>query len=154
MSLPPSWSCPLKNRAEKVPELALPKRIRCSDRALQSPIGRASQRSAHDQPPERLAGPPGRSGRGPRPGDAACLPHARTANSSRLRKCSSSTPATRSCCVLSSLPAGDPLGDLVIEQIYEDALLIEGLHPDPAGMIERIQKLMEAAIRQPGDDAG
>jgi hypothetical protein len=28
---------------------------------------------------------------------------------------------------------------MIIEQIYEDALLIEGLHPDPAGMIERIQ---------------
>jgi hypothetical protein len=30
--------------------------------------------------------------------------------------------------------------------VYEDALLIEGLHPDPAGMIARIQKLMEAAL--------
>lgn len=35
---------------------------------------------------------------------------------------------------------------LIIEQIYENALLIEGLHPDPAGMIERIQKLMTAAL--------
>ena len=26
-------------------------------------------------------------------------------------------------------------------------LLIEGLHPDPAGMIERIQKIIEAAIK-------
>jgi hypothetical protein len=25
--------------------------------------------------------------------------------------------------------------------------LIEGLHPDPAGMIERIQKIIEAAIK-------
>jgi molecular chaperone HtpG len=48
---------------------------------------------------------------------------------------------------LSSLPAGDPLNSLVIEQIYEDALLIEGLHPDPASMIARIQKLMEAVLR-------
>jgi molecular chaperone HtpG len=37
----------------------------------------------------------------------------------------------------------------VIEQLYEDALLIEGLHPDPAGMIERIQQLMEAAVARP-----
>ena len=50
---------------------------------------------------------------------------------------------------LNALPAGDPLGALVIEQVYEDALLIEGLHPDPASMIERIQKLMEAAISPP-----
>jgi len=47
---------------------------------------------------------------------------------------------------LGSLPSGDPRGELVIEQIYEDALLIEGLHPDPASMIARIQKLMEAAL--------
>jgi molecular chaperone HtpG len=50
---------------------------------------------------------------------------------------------------LSTMPSGDALAALVIEQLYEDALLIEGLHPDPAGMIERIQKLMEAAVAQP-----
>ena len=38
------------------------------------------------------------------------------------------------------------LNELIIEQVYEDALLIEGLHPDPASMIERIQKLMEKAL--------
>ena len=47
---------------------------------------------------------------------------------------------------LNALPEGSPLAALVIDQIYEDALLIEGLHPDPAGMIQRIQKLMEAAL--------
>lgn len=47
---------------------------------------------------------------------------------------------------LSSLPADSPLNVLVIEQVYEDALLIEGLHPDPASMIERIQNLMEKAL--------
>ncbi len=47
---------------------------------------------------------------------------------------------------LVSLPEEEELGDLVIEQIFEDALLIEGLHPNPASMIQRIQKLMEAAL--------
>ncbi len=47
---------------------------------------------------------------------------------------------------LAALPAEDPLAPLVMEQIYEDALLIEGLHPDPASMIARIQKLIEAAL--------
>ena len=47
---------------------------------------------------------------------------------------------------LSALPADDPRCTLVIEQIFEDALLIEGLHPDPASMIARIQKIMEAAL--------
>jgi molecular chaperone HtpG len=47
---------------------------------------------------------------------------------------------------LNNQPADSPLGALIIEQIYEDALLIEGLHPDPASMITRIQKLIEAAL--------
>jgi molecular chaperone HtpG len=47
---------------------------------------------------------------------------------------------------LNSLPAEDARNELIIEQVYEDALLIEGLHPDPASMIARIQKLMEAAL--------
>ncbi len=47
---------------------------------------------------------------------------------------------------LYALPAEDPRNNLVIEQIYEDALLIEGLHPDPASMIARIQKIIEAAL--------
>ena len=38
------------------------------------------------------------------------------------------------------------LNEMIIEQVYENALLIEGLHPDPASMIERIQKLMEKAL--------
>lgn len=48
---------------------------------------------------------------------------------------------------LDALSADSPISLLVIEQVYEDALLIEGLHPDPAGMIGRIQKLMEAALK-------
>ncbi|MFZ2096599.1 MAG: molecular chaperone HtpG [Anaerolineales bacterium] len=48
---------------------------------------------------------------------------------------------------LNALSAEAELGHMIIDQIYEDALLIEGLHPDPAGMIERIQKIIEAAIK-------
>jgi molecular chaperone HtpG len=48
---------------------------------------------------------------------------------------------------LDALPADNPLATLVIEQLYEDALLIEGLHPDPAGMIGRLQQLMQAALQ-------
>jgi|SRR5450759_5140979 molecular chaperone HtpG len=47
---------------------------------------------------------------------------------------------------LSSLPADDPRPAMVIEQLYEDALLVEGLHPDPASMIGRIQSLIEKAL--------
>jgi molecular chaperone HtpG len=41
----------------------------------------------------------------------------------------------------------DPLIAPLIEQIYESALLLEGLHPNPAEMVGRIQALMEAAAR-------
>ena len=41
----------------------------------------------------------------------------------------------------------DPLIAPLIEQLYDSALLIEGLHPNPAEMVDRIQTLMEAAAR-------
>jgi molecular chaperone HtpG len=42
----------------------------------------------------------------------------------------------------------EALIDLSIEQLYENALLVEGIHPNPADMVGRIQTLMEAAIRR------
>jgi molecular chaperone HtpG len=47
--------------------------------------------------------------------------------------------------------AGDDpdLVNAVIEQLYESALLVEGLLPNPAAMVGRIQKLMEAATHRP-----
>jgi molecular chaperone HtpG len=50
---------------------------------------------------------------------------------------------------LSTLTVDHPVSALIIEQVFEDALLIEGLHPDPASMIGRIQKIMEVALEQP-----
>jgi molecular chaperone HtpG len=47
---------------------------------------------------------------------------------------------------LNELPDDDVRSPMIIDQIYEDALLIEGLHPDPASMIRRIQELMESAL--------
>lgn len=47
---------------------------------------------------------------------------------------------------ISELGEDDPLGEVVVEQIFESALLIEGLHPDPASMIPRIQQLIESAL--------
>jgi molecular chaperone HtpG len=46
-----------------------------------------------------------------------------------------------------ALPEDSPLVGLIIEQVYEDALLIEGLHPNPASMVQRIQKLMEELLK-------
>jgi molecular chaperone HtpG len=44
--------------------------------------------------------------------------------------------------------ADDPLVPLLVEQLYDNALLLEGLHPNPAAMVGRLQALMEAAARQ------
>ncbi len=43
---------------------------------------------------------------------------------------------------LADLPDDDGRFDLVAEQVFENALLIEGLHKDPVSMVERIQELM------------
>jgi molecular chaperone HtpG len=53
---------------------------------------------------------------------------------------------------LNDLPANDLISAAIIEQIYENALLLEGLHPDPASMIERIQSIMQAALEQHSTD--
>jgi HSP90 family molecular chaperone len=44
----------------------------------------------------------------------------------------------------------DTLVSAVIDQLYESALLLEGLHPDPASMLPRMQKIMEAAVKNSG----
>ncbi|MBI4670437.1 MAG: molecular chaperone HtpG [Chloroflexi bacterium] len=43
---------------------------------------------------------------------------------------------------------GAELIDLTIEQLYDSALVQEGLHPNPVEMLPRIQKLMELAVEQ------
>jgi molecular chaperone HtpG len=47
---------------------------------------------------------------------------------------------------LAHLPEGDERLTLAIEQLFENALLIEGLHQDPASMISRIHALIEKAL--------
>jgi molecular chaperone HtpG len=41
---------------------------------------------------------------------------------------------------------GEELIDITIQQLFDNALLLEGLHPNPAEMTPRIQTLMETAI--------
>jgi molecular chaperone HtpG len=47
--------------------------------------------------------------------------------------------------VLTTSP-DEALVNITIEQLFDNALLLEGLHPNPADMTPRIQALMEAAI--------
>lgn len=46
-----------------------------------------------------------------------------------------------------SANAEDPLLNLLIEQSFANALVIEGLHPNPADMIPRLQQVMNEAAR-------
>ena len=49
---------------------------------------------------------------------------------------------------LVGMDSGTELRNLIIEQIYESALLVEGLHPDPSSMAPRIQQIIEAALNK------
>ena len=51
--------------------------------------------------------------------------------------------------ILKKLLEMDPASELqtlIIEQIYDSALLVEGLHPDPSSMAPRVQQIIEAAL--------
>ena len=50
---------------------------------------------------------------------------------------------------LARLPEDDPRVSLVVEQIFENALLLEGLHPNPAEMVKRLQQLLLIALQNP-----
>jgi molecular chaperone HtpG len=52
---------------------------------------------------------------------------------------------TRNLAQLITERPDDPIVDATIEQMYDSALLVDGLHPNPAEMVERIQQLMVAA---------
>ena len=49
---------------------------------------------------------------------------------------------------LASLPEDNELTTVVIDQIYENTLLIEGLHPNPASMIGRIHQIIQSALNK------
>ena len=49
---------------------------------------------------------------------------------------------------LVGLSSNSDLQNLIIEQIYDSALLVEGLHPDPSSMAPRIQQIIEAALNK------
>lgn len=49
---------------------------------------------------------------------------------------------------LLKLETGSEFQTIIIEQIYESALLVEGLHPDPSSIAPRVQQIIEAALGQ------
>jgi hypothetical protein len=46
------------------------------------------------------------------------------------------------------LESGSELQSTIIEQIYDSALLVEGLHPDPSSIASRVEQIIEAALTQ------
>jgi molecular chaperone HtpG len=51
---------------------------------------------------------------------------------------------------LAGQSSADALVDMSIEQLFENLLLLEGLHPNPAEMVPRIQSLLEKAASAAG----
>jgi molecular chaperone HtpG len=49
---------------------------------------------------------------------------------------------------LLEMDAKSELQTLIIEQIYDSALLVEGLHPDPSSVAPRVEQIIEAALNQ------
>jgi molecular chaperone HtpG len=47
---------------------------------------------------------------------------------------------------LLKLEKGSELQTMIIEEIYDSALLVEGLHPDPSSIAPRVQQLIEALL--------
>jgi len=47
---------------------------------------------------------------------------------------------------LAKLSPDDARFELVAEQVYENTLLVEGIHPDPVSMVARIQALITSAL--------
>lgn len=43
----------------------------------------------------------------------------------------------------------DPIVVACAEQLYDNALLLEGVHPNPAAMVPRIYELLEAVAKRP-----
>ncbi len=54
---------------------------------------------------------------------------------------------------LLKLDSGSDLQTAIIEQIYDSALLVEGLHPDPSSMAPRMQQIIEAALANMREDS-
>jgi HSP90 family molecular chaperone len=57
---------------------------------------------------------------------------------------------------LLDMDSNSELQTLIIEQIYDSALLVEGLHPDPSSMAARVEQIIQAALTNPSakDEAG
>lgn len=70
-----------------------------------------------------------------------------TGTPKRLLELSRVNPLVASLAQIAQDQPDSPLLPILIEQLYDSALLLEGLHPNPSDMVPRIQQLMEAAAK-------
>ncbi|MGW8323156.1 MAG: molecular chaperone HtpG, partial [Thermodesulfobacteriota bacterium] len=63
----------------------------------------------------------------------------------RVLEVNKDNPLIRSLVELNKEDAGSLLVTQCCEQLFENAMLVEGLVPDPSQMVARIQKIMEKA---------
>ena len=113
---------------------------------LQAGAGRTRCGCARQQPAFAIGGPPGRPAGRARPGTAARLQVSRqgSRDSQKDPGVEPGPPHPEEPAEAGKLDSA--LQNLVIEQIFDSALLVEGLHPDPSSMVPRVQQIMEAAL--------
>ena len=63
----------------------------------------------------------------------------------RILEVNRSHPLMQNLSTLVQNDFANPMIDLVIEQLFDNLLLLEGLHPNPVQMVPRIQSLLERA---------
>ncbi len=66
----------------------------------------------------------------------------------RILELNRSHPLIRNLSAWLAADPDAPVINEVIEQLYESALLMDGIHPNPADMVSRIETLMELATRR------
>jgi molecular chaperone HtpG len=104
--------------------------VRASDRLVGSPVRLVSPEDARQREMERVRRMLEKDYTVPKKILEINLRHPLIKNLSRLIAEDQATTVVNDC----------------IQQLYENSLLLEGLHPNPAEMVGRIQALMEAAV--------
>jgi molecular chaperone HtpG len=49
---------------------------------------------------------------------------------------------------LSKIKGVDPIRELVIEQLYENAMIADGIQPNSANHVKRVNQIIEAALKK------
>jgi molecular chaperone HtpG len=106
--------------------------VRASDRLVDSPVRLVSPEDAKQREMERVRR----------------LLEKDYAIPKKLMEVNRRHPLIQKLSALIAAGQAEGVVDSCIQQLYENGLLLEGLHPNPAEMVGRIQALMEAAVER------